>query len=72
NAPGHVRAQGLTADDNDLGYAGDISIEPKVLIKLGKLELEPGFSVPIAKFSNKEAVLYYGYTISMAARVNLF
>jgi hypothetical protein len=72
NAPGHVRAQGLTADDDDLGYAGDISIEPKVLIKLGKLELEPGFSVPIAKFSNKEAVLYYGYTISMAARVNLF
>lgn len=57
NAPGHIRSFGSTTDDSDLGYAGDISIEPKVLIKLGMLELEPGFSVPIAKFSNKEAVL---------------
>ncbi|MCK9182152.1 MAG: hypothetical protein M0P13_04635 [Fibrobacteraceae bacterium] len=68
NTPGHVRALGGSDDDDEFGYAMNISIEPKVTIDLGALSVEPYFSFPLWRYTNKSALLYTGYTLGVAAR----
>jgi hypothetical protein len=71
NTPGHVRGAGET-EDGEIGYAGAISIEPKLTFHLNALEIEPSFSIPLWKFSGKNAVLLYGFTMGVSTRLNLF
>lgn len=71
SAPGVVRASGHSANES-LGYSGAISIAPSVLVPIGMFEVEPTFSIPIAKFSNSPANIMYGFTIGCTVRINLF
>lgn len=70
NAPGNVRAEGYGSKDGDeFGYTMSFSIEPKVTIDLGKISVEPYFSIPIWEYTNDAAVLYDGWTLGCAARL---
>lgn len=70
NTPGTIRAAGLSLEDDDFGYVMAFSIQPKVIINLGKIDLEPFFSIPLWKYTNSSAMMAYGFTLGMDAKIN--
>ena len=72
NTPGRVRAIGKDTGEDEFGYAGVISVEPKLTFQVSSFEIEPSFSIPLWKFAGESTTLLYGFTMSVSARMNLF
>ena len=67
NTPGTVRAIG---GGEDFEYVMVFSIQPKAVIDLGKIKVEPYFSIPLWKYTSKHAFMYYSFTRGVDAKLN--